>query len=184
MDPTILLSWSNNSKARSPYLVWTAACLCPMLAGCAGHDARVSDASGRLSLGCAVTAEDLNSDVVKSHIQNPGTATVRSVLKGAFDKPGPLEFVFSLKPNSRVPAHYHDGAEEVVIISGGVYMGDMSGFKSGGVMDTSVGMFHAPGGRHFVPARIIHWVFTNDTPAVGKVCSQGPFAIYFVERPQ
>jgi hypothetical protein len=60
----------------------------------------------------------------------------------------------------------------------------MSGMKNGGVMDTSAGMSLEQGGKHFVLAKVVHWMFTKDAAAVVKVCMQGPYTIYFVENPQ
>jgi len=153
-----------------------------LLAGCASYDSKSLEGPHPKTLGCTMSAADLESAQVQTHLQMPGKEA--TVLKGAMDKKGPLEFVFSFGPHSRFPAHYHDQAEEVVVISGGLYMGDMSGMKSGGTMDTSVGTYHRKGATHFVAPKVIHWVFTQDEPVVAKVCMEGPFTMYFVEKPQ
>ena len=152
------------------------------LSGCAVQEP-LPDQAHHTTLGCAVTDGDLESPGAQAHLQNPG-ANAWVILKGAFDKEGPFEAIASWPPGTKVRAHYHGGDEEAVVISGGLYMGDMTAAKNGEVMDTSIVQFHQKGDRHFVPAKVIHWLYTKDEPVVLKVCGEGPFTTYWVEPPK
>jgi hypothetical protein len=158
-----------------------AASVIVLLSGCVDHGLESSVDHDREIRRCMVSPADLRSAQVIAHLRAPGK-TALAVLRGDMRKEGPLEFVFSFAPNDRFPAHYHDSAENMVVISGGLYMADMNGAKNGDTMDTSTGIYHKKGDTHLVPARVIHWLFTKDEPVVAKVCMQGPITIYFVEK--
>jgi hypothetical protein len=101
-----------------------------------------------------------------------------ALLKGSFKEPGPLVFLVSLPTNYKIPAHYHDTDEEIVVLAGSVYMGGGDGKPIG----ESNGIFYRKSDTHHLPAKTVHWLFTTDEPVIIRIGSEGPFATHWIEE--
>lgn len=103
-----------------------------------------------------------------------------SITEGDLAKPGPVVFYLYLPANYTFPAHFHDTAEELRILSGVVYLGGMDGHP----FDRAAGKAHGAGSVHQLPPHTPHWAFTNTDSVVLEVRTTGPYSIHWMENPQ
>lgn len=96
------------------------------------------------------------------------------VLNGDPGKPGPFSLMAKMPANYRVPAHWHSQAENLVILSGAMYVG------MGDKLDTKKADVAKPGGYVYMPAKMHHYAFTK-SPTVMEVHSTGPFDITYLD---
>ena len=98
------------------------------------------------------------------------------MLKGNLQQPGPFTLLTYTPPHYEIPAHWHDADEEIVVLSGSVYMGGGDGKP----MNKSNGPLYKRGDRHHLPATTVHWLITGDEPTVLRISSAGPFGMHWV----
>jgi len=81
---------------------------------------------------------------------------------------------FKFPANRRQPPHSHPHAEIVTVLSGRV------GYGEGELFDTSKGEIGKSGTFAVVPAKKVHFVWTEDEEAVVQVQFVGPFGIDYI----
>ncbi|WP_309572071.1 cupin domain-containing protein, partial [Deinococcus sp.] len=74
----------------------------------------------------------------------------------------------------RLPAHWHPTQEDVTVVSGSLHVG------MGDVLDPKVGTLLKAGGFVALPARMNHFVWTDEETVV-QVHLQGPFEITYAD---
>lgn len=74
----------------------------------------------------------------------------------------------------RIPAHWHPTQEDVTVLSGSLYVGMGDALSKTGATRLD------PGGFMALPARMNHYVWTDQSTTV-QVHLQGPFAITYVD---
>jgi hypothetical protein len=97
-------------------------------------------------------------------------------LKGSFTDRGPLVFLFSMPAHYQLPMHFHDSDEDLIVLSGSLYIGGMDGRALG----KASGILHHKGDTHRLPGKMTHWALTTNEAVVVEVHSEGPYQMHWV----
>jgi len=132
--------------------------------------------AGNEAASLSIPRDDLAWQDSVTPLNQPGMKI--AVLKGNFQESGPLVFLVSLPAGYKIPTHWHDTDEDIVVLVGSIYMGGGDGKPMG----KSDGIFYRKGGTHHLPAKTLHWFFTTDESVVIKIRSSGPFRTHWIPQ--
>lgn len=96
-----------------------------------------------------------------------------AVVSGDPSKTGPFVLRLRFPANYDIPAHSHPTDENVVVVSGGFYVG------MGDKLDRHAGQALTPGGYVTLPQHMNHFAYTK-APSTILLYAQGPFEIKYV----
>jgi hypothetical protein len=144
-----------------------------VLAACASNDLRDT---GKEPSAFLISMDDVEWKPWESPLKVPGSTI--AVLKGDFDKQGQLVFLNYMPAHFRIPAHWHDTDEDIVVVAGSLYMGGADGRPMG----QANGMLFRNGDRHLNSAKTVHWLVTTNEPAIIKIRTSGPFRTHWLEN--
>jgi len=122
----------------------------------------------------SIAAHDFTWHEVRLAQLQPGLNV--AFLKGSFTERGPLVYLFSMPAGYQLPMHFHDSDEDLIVLSGNLYIGGMDGRALG----KANGVLHRKGDTHRLPAKVNHWALTGDDPVVVEVHSEGPYQMHWV----
>jgi quercetin dioxygenase-like cupin family protein len=108
--------------------------------------------------------------------ESPRAPGVRvATMMGDPGKPGPYVIRAKYPPNLVNRPHHHPLDEEIVVISGTLFVGH------GETMDPGKAIPLPAGGFIFEPARTVHYLFTTSEPADVVIRGMGPRANIFAK---
>jgi quercetin dioxygenase-like cupin family protein len=96
-----------------------------------------------------------------------------AVLAGDPGKSAPYTIRLKFPANYAIPAHSHPTDENVVVVSGGLYMG------MGNTLDKAAGHLLGEGGFALMPANANHYAFTKAATTI-VLYGQGPVEFKYV----